>query len=267
MSSHQQPFQLTEMHPLPVGPSGVDALPGVTALHQAIAFAAPPATPGKGSKGRKRAGGEDEDSYVPSGEEEEDGDDEEDDDDDSAANNQQSEFVLEKDGQLRRRRKKLTKKWTQEEDLILVQLVTMHGQRDWGLIARHMPGKLRKGKQCRERWRNQVGGSVGWVGGLGVGGRGLIGETTWVWMDGDTDDDVPSIYVCVCGKQLDPAIKRDAWTPEEEVILQQAHATLGNKYVFVCHCVSACVCVCVRACVRSANPFSSRLPPLVCLRR
>lgn len=31
--------------------------------------------------------------------------------------------------------------------------------------------------------------------------------------------------------QLDPAIKRDPWTPEEEAILHQAHATLGNKCV------------------------------------
>lgn len=36
-----------------------------------------------------------------------------------------------------------------QEDRILVQLVGMYGQKDWGLIARHMPGKQRKGKQVR----------------------------------------------------------------------------------------------------------------------
>jgi hypothetical protein len=45
--------------------------------------------------------------------------------------------------------------------------------------------------------------------------------------------------------QLDPAIKRDPWTPEEEEILQQAHATLGNKCVGVPCRVSVCVCVCL----------------------
>ena len=82
-----------------------------------------------------------------------------------------------------RKRKRLTRKWSPEEDMMLARLVTIHGQRDWGLIARNMPGKFRKGKQCRERWRNQ----------------------------------------------LDPNIKREPWTPEEEATLQQAHATFGNK--------------------------------------
>jgi hypothetical protein len=120
---------------------------------------------GKGSAAGKKAAGEEEDDeeYVPEDEEEgsdgeyEDGDGDEEDED---ANNQQEgggegDFVLGPNG-ARRRRKRLTRKWSSEEDMILAQLVAIHGQRDWGLIARHMPGRFRKGKQCRERWRNQV---------------------------------------------------------------------------------------------------------------
>ncbi len=114
-----------------------------------------PASPGKGGRGRKGkklAAGEEND------EEEEDGsegyEDGEDDEEDEDANNQQGG-----PNGSRRRRKRLTHKWSAEEDMILANLVQIHGQRDWGLIARHMPGRIRKGKQCRERWRNQVSGS------------------------------------------------------------------------------------------------------------
>lgn len=164
MSSHhhQQPFALP-------GHPGLTAFPGVggsddkgkdAALRQAMAMGPyghppPPSTPGKRGKGGrgggKKAPGEEEESEY-----EEEDEDEEDDDDSSDANNQEGgEFVMGPNG-MRRRRKRLTKKWTAEEDMILAQLVTLHGQRDWGLIARHMPGRFRKGKQCRERWRNQV---------------------------------------------------------------------------------------------------------------
>jgi len=71
------------------------------------------------------------------------------------AEGEESEWMMGPDG-VRRRRKQLTQKWTQAEDLLLAELVFMHGERDWGLVASHMPGSHRKGKQCRERWRNQL---------------------------------------------------------------------------------------------------------------
>ena len=41
-------------------------------------------------------------------------------------------------------------KWTAEEDKLLRDAVAKHGSKNWGSIARHIPG--RTGKQCRERW-------------------------------------------------------------------------------------------------------------------
>lgn len=168
MSSHQQLFFVGGMA-LPGAAHGGGKDQSSMALGKALTgypgLPPPPGTPGKGGsgKGAKRAAGEeedDDDEYVPEDEEDEDEDGDEDDDDDSSdANNQLPEggpdFVVGPNG-LRRRRKRLTKKWSQEEDAVLAQLVAIHGQRDWGLIARHMPGRHRKGKQCRERWRNQV---------------------------------------------------------------------------------------------------------------
>eukprot|EP00965_Chrysotila_dentata_P222233 6192833-Pleurochrysis_carterae.AAC.1 len=72
--------------------------------------------------------------------------------------------------------------WVDEEDHRVRALVEMHGTRCWSLIASHLLG--RTGKQCRERWHNQ----------------------------------------------LDPAIKKDNWTAEEDRILLDAHRQLGNRW-------------------------------------
>ena len=44
--------------------------------------------------------------------------------------------------------------WDQPEDEKLRRLVSEHGIQQWALIASEMPG--RNGKQCRERWHNQL---------------------------------------------------------------------------------------------------------------
>jgi hypothetical protein len=72
--------------------------------------------------------------------------------------------------------------WTEEEDHTVRSLVLSHGTKRWSLIAAQLNG--RTGKQCRERWHNQ----------------------------------------------LDPAIKKDNWTPEEDRTLLDAHRSLGNRW-------------------------------------
>lgn len=41
-------------------------------------------------------------------------------------------------------------KWTQDEDLVIISQVELHGLQNWSEIALVLPG--RTGKQCRERW-------------------------------------------------------------------------------------------------------------------
>lgn len=50
--------------------------------------------------------------------------------------------------------KRVIRKWTEEEDNLMLKLVDEHGTRHWGLIGSKIPG--RTGKQCRERWHNQL---------------------------------------------------------------------------------------------------------------
>ncbi|GMF40369.1 unnamed protein product [Phytophthora fragariaefolia] len=64
----------------------------------------------------------------------------------------------------------------------MVKLVQKYGTRHWTIIGTKLPG--RNGKQCRERWHNQ----------------------------------------------LDPAIRKDPWSVEEERILQELHDKFGNKW-------------------------------------
>jgi hypothetical protein len=45
-------------------------------------------------------------------------------------------------------------KWTADEDDALRQSVGLHGLGNWSLISHDLPG--RNGKQCRERWMNQL---------------------------------------------------------------------------------------------------------------
>lgn len=45
-------------------------------------------------------------------------------------------------------------KWTEEEDKALIESVKLHGTSNWPLIASAISG--RTGKQCRERWINQL---------------------------------------------------------------------------------------------------------------
>ena len=49
--------------------------------------------------------------------------------------------------------------WSEEEDKLIKQLVNKYGTSNWTLISSKM-GKSRNGKQCRERWYNQLNPSM-----------------------------------------------------------------------------------------------------------
>eukprot|EP01112_Ceratiomyxa_fruticulosa_P007291 TRINITY_DN1888_c0_g2_i1.p1 TRINITY_DN1888_c0_g2~~TRINITY_DN1888_c0_g2_i1.p1 ORF type:complete len:728 (-),score=165.15 TRINITY_DN1888_c0_g2_i1:291-2474(-) len=72
--------------------------------------------------------------------------------------------------------------WTKEEDETLRRLVEEYGTKRWKYVASILG--CRNGRQCRERWSNQ----------------------------------------------LDPHIKKDAWTIVEDKIIEEAHSRLGNRW-------------------------------------
>ena len=44
--------------------------------------------------------------------------------------------------------------WTDDEDNLVLRLVSENGPQKWTSIAEHLPGRI--GKQCRERWHNHL---------------------------------------------------------------------------------------------------------------
>lgn len=51
-------------------------------------------------------------------------------------------------------KQRATRKWTPDEDKRMIELVGQLGVKHWGLIGQKLNG--RTGKQCRERWHNQL---------------------------------------------------------------------------------------------------------------
>ena len=49
--------------------------------------------------------------------------------------------------------------WSEEEDKSIKSLVNKYGTTNWTLISNEM-GQNRSGKQCRERWYNQLNPNV-----------------------------------------------------------------------------------------------------------
>jgi hypothetical protein len=74
--------------------------------------------------------------------------------------------------------------WTREEDDMLIQMVQTYGTKRWSLVASHLKG--RTGKQCRERWTNQL--------------NPLINKRPW----STEEDEVPD----------DPLMQLEASTPK-----------------------------------------------------
>ena len=79
--------------------------------------------------------------------------------------------------------------WCPTEDAQLVELVKQYGGKHWARIASLLPG--RTGKQCRERWCNN----------------------------------------------LDPSLKKGAWTAEEDQTILEMHAKLGTRWAEIAKCL------------------------------
>lgn len=98
-------------------------------------------------------------------------------------------------------------KWSEEEDNLMVELVKKHGTRKWSVIGRLLSN--RTGKQCRERWHNQLDPKIvkGWF----------------------TFFNYPFLHSFLFLNSC-PIFILDSWTEEEEAILARAHEEFGNSW-------------------------------------
>lgn len=102
--------------------------------------------------------------------------------------------------------------WTRKEDDAIIRLVEEYGTKRWSVISDHLNGENhgteRTGKQCRTRY-------------------GALYQLVPVMA---TDGFVPFGPTGRWLNHLDPTIKKDPWTAEEERIIEDAQTRLGNKW-------------------------------------
>ncbi|TKY70919.1 Myb-related protein 3R-1 [Spatholobus suberectus] len=126
------------------------------------------------------------------------------------------------------------RRWTEEEDNLLIEKVKKHNGRNWKKIAAYLPG--RTDVQCLHRWQkvlnpDLVKGSwtkeeddclIKLVRKYGIKRWSVIAKN------------LPGRIGKQCRERwhnhLDPAIKKDAWTEEEELFLAYYHQIYGSKW-------------------------------------
>ncbi|KAI0651537.1 hypothetical protein C8Q79DRAFT_933915 [Trametes meyenii] len=126
------------------------------------------------------------------------------------------------------------KPWTTYEDNLLIQAVAIHGENDnWKVVALSVPG--RTNKACRKRWLHSLSPNVKKTAWTPEEDQLLLSlyaihGTKWSVIarniPGRTDDACSKRY----REALDPSLKRDDWTVEEDSKLMEAYSRLGGKW-------------------------------------
>ncbi|KAJ6574634.1 hypothetical protein B0H19DRAFT_1208260 [Mycena capillaripes] len=128
----------------------------------------------------------------------------------------------------------LESRWTPREDELLIRAVANFGEHDnWKTVAQAVPG--RTNKACRKRWLHSLSPAVKKSAWTPSEDRLLIELYTahgpkWSaiarQIHGRTDDACSKRY----REALDPNLKKDEWTPEEDAQLMLAYARIGGKW-------------------------------------
>ncbi|KZT06298.1 uncharacterized protein LAESUDRAFT_726121 [Laetiporus sulphureus 93-53] len=126
------------------------------------------------------------------------------------------------------------KPWTKEEDNLLIQAVAVHGENDnWKIVALSVPG--RTNKACRKRWLHSLSPNVKKSAWTPEEDQLLLSlyaihSTKWAviarHISGRTDDACSKRY----REALDPSLKRDEWTSDEDARLLEAYNRLGGRW-------------------------------------
>ncbi|KAJ7456566.1 hypothetical protein FB451DRAFT_1276412 [Mycena latifolia] len=128
----------------------------------------------------------------------------------------------------------LDRRWNAAEDALLVRAVANFGDHDnWKAVAQAVPG--RTNKACRKRWLHSLSPSVkksAWT----PSEDSLLIELYTThgpkWsaiarkIPGRTDDACSKRY----REALDPNLKKDEWTPDEDAKLLEVYARIGGKW-------------------------------------
>ncbi|KAH9178901.1 hypothetical protein EDB89DRAFT_1842850 [Lactarius sanguifluus] len=127
--------------------------------------------------------------------------------------------------------------WSAYEDILLSKAVAeFDGEADWKTIAQRVPG--RTNKACRKRWLHSLSPSIkksAWTKDEDEKLMSLYKLYGAKWsviarqIPGRTDDACSKRY----REALDPALKKDEWTQDEDAKLLGLYAQMGGRWVQV----------------------------------
>ncbi|TMW57486.1 hypothetical protein Poli38472_003411 [Pythium oligandrum] len=130
-------------------------------------------------------------------------------------------------------RKANPRRWTKEEDDALRKAVENHKEKNWKAIAAQVPG--RNHTQCLQRWTKVLAPGLvkgHWSPHEDELLRRLVAGGNKNW--GEVAAKIPGRTSKQCRERwhnhLDPNIVRGAYTPEEDRIILEAQARLGNRW-------------------------------------
>ncbi|RLN32080.1 hypothetical protein BBJ28_00020212, partial [Nothophytophthora sp. Chile5] len=130
-------------------------------------------------------------------------------------------------------RKANPRRWTAAEDEALRSAVESHREKNWKAIAAHVAG--RNHTQCLQRWTKVLAPGLvkgHWSPHEDELLRRLVAADQKNW--GDVAAKIPGRTSKQCRERwhnhLDPAIVRGAYSPEEDRLILEAQARLGNRW-------------------------------------
>jgi len=136
-------------------------------------------------------------------------------------------------------RKSSKGQWTDEEDTALRAAVVRHGGKNWKRIAAEMVG--RSDVQCLHRWQKVLNPELvkgPWTAEEDDLVRKLVkemGPKNWSTIAQQLQGRIGKQCRERWYNHLDPTINKGPWTEEEDQILIQKHAELGNKWAQIAH--------------------------------
>lgn len=139
------------------------------------------------------------------------------------------------------KRRASTGKWTAEEDACLRRAVNANSGKNWKKIALHLP--VRTDVQCLHRWQKVL--KPGLVKGPWTPQEDAMvvelvqkyGQKKWSFIARQLQGRLGKQCRERWYNHLSPDIKKGGWTDEEDTLIIEAHARLGNKWAEISKCL------------------------------